>query len=201
MGRPRRGAFDEETTLRVLAAARQRFATHGFGATRLEDVAADAGIKRPSLLYHFGTKQRLYEDVVRRACRQLASVIRPLIAEPCEALQVGVDRVVDALLAFQTRESALLTVLLRELVGDQVGSDVLQEEFVPLLDELEGWLGATDEWRLGAQPYPIRAALMYVIAGQLLRGAIGPLGHLTFGERNNARPIARSLFAHGATQS
>ena len=52
---------------RVIQAARERFAAHGFQGTRLQDVAEQAGIRHPTLLYHFGSKENLYAAVIEDA--------------------------------------------------------------------------------------------------------------------------------------
>jgi AcrR family transcriptional regulator len=54
------------TAERVLAAAEDLFARHGFDATSLADVAERVGIRTPSLYSHFASKQDLYEAVVDR---------------------------------------------------------------------------------------------------------------------------------------
>lgn len=52
---------------RVLAAARVAFAEHGFHGTKLQEVAAAAGLRHPTLLYHFGSKEGLYAAVIEDA--------------------------------------------------------------------------------------------------------------------------------------
>ena len=49
--------------MRILAAAGKRFGALGFERTRLEDVAADVGLGRAGVLYHFKSKRRLYAAV------------------------------------------------------------------------------------------------------------------------------------------
>jgi AcrR family transcriptional regulator len=44
----------------LLAAARARFATHGYDGTRLRDVAADAGVDVALVHYHFRSKDGLF---------------------------------------------------------------------------------------------------------------------------------------------
>jgi TetR/AcrR family transcriptional regulator len=53
-----------ETRAEILAAAERHFAEVGFEAARLEDIAADVGIRRAAIFYHFGDKQELYEAVL-----------------------------------------------------------------------------------------------------------------------------------------
>ena len=59
MPRPKHNANAIPTEERILAAAEQIFGEQGFERSRLEDIAAVAGIRRPSLLYHFKSKCKL----------------------------------------------------------------------------------------------------------------------------------------------
>jgi AcrR family transcriptional regulator len=51
----------------LVAAALQLFAERGFAATRLDDVAAAAGVSKGTVYLYFETKERLFEAVVREA--------------------------------------------------------------------------------------------------------------------------------------
>jgi AcrR family transcriptional regulator len=52
---------------RILAVAREEFASRGFTAARLQDIAERAGLTHPTLLYHFGSKEGLYSAVIGEA--------------------------------------------------------------------------------------------------------------------------------------
>jgi AcrR family transcriptional regulator len=58
----RRGRRPGPNTTRdaVLAAARERFAQHGYDRVRMRDVAADAGVDVALVTYHFGSKDGLF---------------------------------------------------------------------------------------------------------------------------------------------
>ena len=65
---PRRGGSrrGERTAERILDAAEARFAEHGYAGTTLREVAADVGIRTPSLYNHFESKDDLYAAVLER---------------------------------------------------------------------------------------------------------------------------------------
>ena len=73
---PRKRDPAEVSRARILAAAGRRFGALGFDRTRLEDVAADVGIGRAGVLYHFGSKRELYEAVGDELFGELYQLLR-----------------------------------------------------------------------------------------------------------------------------
>jgi TetR/AcrR family transcriptional regulator len=76
------------STDRILAAARGEFAQHGYAA-RLQDIAERAGVKHPTLLYHFKSKENLYAAVIEQAMLDWAAMTSAAVS----SAPGGFDRV------------------------------------------------------------------------------------------------------------
>lgn len=59
----------------ILDAARERFGRVGYGATSVEDIAADAGRTKGSVYHHFADKHALFEQVFLREQRRIAAEV------------------------------------------------------------------------------------------------------------------------------
>lgn len=94
--RTRRGARDAESTrANILSAARQEFARHGFEAARSERIATAARSSDRMVYYYFGTKEKLFIEVLEQAYDDLARAEQALslpAGDPFAAL--------DAIVAF-----------------------------------------------------------------------------------------------------
>lgn len=62
--RARRSAEDARTA--ILDATERRLVERGPAGLRLQEIAADVGVSHPTILHHFGSRERLVEAVVKR---------------------------------------------------------------------------------------------------------------------------------------
>ena len=193
MGRPRANPDTPATTDRLLEAAEHCFAASGYEATRLEDIARRAGITRPSLLYHFETKERLYGAVVERAFGQLRDALMSV-----SALDLDFGGVVVALSEaysdFLRDHPGVASVVLQEFLRpSEAGQNVAEREVVPVTDWVESYLvNASDQdLRPGL---PVRQAIVTIAISALVRASIGDLGDKLWGPGDDSASIARYLF-------
>lgn len=103
----------------IVEAAGRLFGQHGYEATRLDDIAAAAGVTKPILYRHFDSKKGLYLALLERHREDLASFAGAIPAEgaPSERLRA----VLEVWVAYVEVHSYAWKMLFRDTGG---GSDV-----------------------------------------------------------------------------
>jgi AcrR family transcriptional regulator len=200
MGRPRANAADTATPERILDAAAAEFAEHGFARATLADIARRAGIRRPSLLYHFDSKERLYAAVVRAVFARLTEVLhepmgldRPFVAR--------LEALVRAYATFLASHPQHARIVVREMLEDDgPGTVILREEVAPVLAGVVAFLEHAGAGVL-RPGLPLRSAVMQVAADVLLQNASGAIGPTMWGERSADRTwaLTSGLLLAGST--
>lgn len=87
--------YESDTVRRILDAAESLFAANCFAGTRMEEIAAAAGVNKATLYYHIGDKEKLYDVVLTRHFAYFADRLERELADchdPIEGLR-GVIRI------------------------------------------------------------------------------------------------------------
>lgn len=126
---------------RVLDAALASFGTRGYEATSLDQLAAELGVRKQTILYYHATKAELLDAVVDRAADDLVEVLRGAVdgAGPGFA---RVEAIVRSVFRLALRRPELLG-LLREV--SRLGPPVvtrLAERLEPLVEQATAFLEA-----------------------------------------------------------
>ena len=163
------------TKERILGAAEELFAQHGFSGTSLRQVTSRAAVNIAAVNYHFGSKENLVNEVFRRrmdamsgqrmdrlqlALSRHPGELEPILAAFVEpALDLAQDRHSGAFIRVIARAYAEKNERLRKFLSDQYGH--VQREFaralagcVPHLDKEQLY------WRLDF----LGGALTYAMA-------------------------------------
>ncbi|MEQ8273603.1 MAG: TetR/AcrR family transcriptional regulator [Deltaproteobacteria bacterium] len=193
MGRPRTAAHAVATSERLLQAAEDAFAEHGYDGARLEDIAKSAGIRRSSLLYHYGSKHALFCAVVRHVFADLEQALEHSLSFD-EPFPDQVERVLEAFFDFVRRRPGVARLILREILDDKgPGQSLLLDGGVPLLELVERFVEERGE---GFVPpgLSVRAALLQIVSGTFVKASAGPLQAKLWNGEDHQKELARSLF-------
>lgn len=119
----------------ILDAALSCFAHAGYSGTSLNDIAAEVGIRRPSLLHHFASKDLLYGEVFER----LLSDWFARLTDAVESTATGwpkVEQVLRAGFGYFADNPSYVTLMRREAIdgGSHLGID-LAAVLRPMFDQ------------------------------------------------------------------
>lgn len=137
----RRTAKAARTRHGILEAAERLFAEHGFEATRLEDVAAQVGIRRASIVYYFRDKSELFEAVLDELFGELLESAREVLSRPT-SLEDRIEEGISLWVYYLAQHPALARILMRELPNTHQSRPAIQrytktynELFAKLIEE------------------------------------------------------------------
>jgi AcrR family transcriptional regulator len=139
---PNRRSIPREDRLdAVIAAARQRFETHGYKGTSIADIAGDVGVNAGSIHWYFPTKDDLFAAVVARVAEESRESVEADLASGSSPM--------DALVSFLATAERYRGVHIdaHDRVGESDAVAGVHEAFHAWLDEL---LLAVVRPRLGA---------------------------------------------------
>jgi TetR/AcrR family transcriptional regulator len=112
----------ERTRAAILAAAEALFAERGFAETRLEDVAAQVGIRRASIFYYFADKTVLYDAVLADVFDGFRSELAPVLLGSGSLLDRA-SRAVSTWVRYLARRPSTARILLREVADGRAGRE------------------------------------------------------------------------------
>jgi AcrR family transcriptional regulator len=129
---------ESEVARHVARAAARLFAIHGYDATAVRTIVEEAGVTKPTLYYHFGSKEGLAQALLTVPLTELLNTVKAILdggGEPVGML----ERVVEAHLAF-CREEPDRARFYYALCFGPTSSSELAAEFRRLSGELSAAL-------------------------------------------------------------
>lgn len=93
------------TREQLLAGALKVFAARGLGATRISDIAAEAGVAQGLLYHYFRTKEEMYVELVRSAFERMNEAARALEELPLSPREKIAKAIADLLRLLEEKEN------------------------------------------------------------------------------------------------
>ncbi len=141
---PDSGTTPEPTAEALLAAASEIFAEKGLGLARVRDIATRAGANVAAISYHFGGKQALYREVLRRQARARISrypmpdATSSSTQEPERLLAAAIQALLGRFLA-DDGSALMARLMVRELAAPTPALTALIEDVIhPQYQALSG---------------------------------------------------------------
>ena len=129
-----------DTRERILESATILFGTRGFDSVSLDQIAAEVGVAKQSLLYWFASKDDLIQAVLVNMAAELTVVVEAAIRSAPDMPLDRLEAVIHAVFRPAVRRPALLG-LLRELSRLPPGAaEHLTEILNPLVTRAGTWL-------------------------------------------------------------
>ena len=146
------------TRQQLLDAALHLFASRGFYGASLSGIADELGLTKQALLHHFGSKEKLYGEILSQISDGMIGRVRRARLDHGKPEAQLTAFFVDYL-AFLPDEFDRAQILMRELVDNHVRADKVTTWYLrPFLDELVGIARALPS----AKPIPEARAFAFV---------------------------------------
>ncbi|HYK85687.1 MAG TPA: TetR family transcriptional regulator [Ktedonobacteraceae bacterium] len=154
----------------LMEAALSVFSRQGYAATRLEDIAREAGVTRGAIYWHFGSKAELYNALMSETADRIEDVVKGAVAGGGGFIATT-RRVMVRLLEFLEEDETYRAV--QELM-------LLKTEFSPeLMEGIQVKLGA-NRMLIERLIQLFRAGIEYGEVRADLDPRLGALGMLTY---------------------
>src|SRR5918994_7731563 len=129
------------TAERIVTAAIAAFGTRGYGATSLDDLARELGIRKQTILYWYPSKEALLDAAVDRTAAEVTVRLERAIATAGEGFG-RVDAIVRAMFRLAARHPTMLGFLREVTRLGPPASTRLLGALAPLVDGAAGFLAS-----------------------------------------------------------
>jgi AcrR family transcriptional regulator len=125
----------------ILDAAIGLFASRGYHATAMEEIASAAGISKAVVYDHFASKQELYTQLLERIRGDLDAVVEASLAPVEEQGEPRVRAAIDAFFGYVEAHSDASRLLFLEVQGTAEAAEIVRALELRVTEGLSATLG------------------------------------------------------------
>jgi AcrR family transcriptional regulator len=184
-----------DTKQKLLDSAERLISEHGYAATSLRQIIAEAGVNLASVHYHFGSKEELLDEVVMRTAGPVNEERLAMLDRAAAEFGPGkapLEAILEAFLApvfYKRVKSPQFVRLMGRLYGEGMMMWIAQKHFHPMVERFQSALGeALPE--LGPEELKWR---MHFMIGVMAHAMFGPPEPQGSGIRNPEELVDRMV--------
>ncbi len=114
----------QETSENILKIASRLFIKKGYTATSMREIAAEAGIGKATIYYHFPDKEAIATALITQTFTEMRGVLKVMEAEPDPRKRI--TRAVTESVDYLLDSADFISIIRREIPGSR---DMMQMEF------------------------------------------------------------------------
>lgn len=168
----------------ILDAARELFAERGFGAVSISAIAERAGSSKANIFHHFGSKDGLYAEVMRRAVDRMTGHFQSVVATQGDSAE-RIETAIRGSLSLLFDDPAGSRLVFREVLeagparGKTLAQELFGEQFLALTRVFED---ARARGRCSGRAQPSLLAFVLLSANVMALHSRHVLPHLPGGD-------------------
>lgn len=175
-----RGSSGEDTRGAFLRAATRLFAEKGFYGTSIAAIADELGLTKQALIHHFGSKERLYGEVLQRIADELVATMIEATSDHADA-QTQLEQLLERMHDNRKRRPEQTQLLMRELLDNRPRAEraetwylkPLLKGLVTLVQRVPGWESTSEAEALAAAYQMLGAINYYAVSEPTLKRIFG----------------------------
>ncbi len=196
---------DEQRKQQIRAAATRCFVRRGFAATRLLDIAREAGLSKGGVYFHYRAKEQLFHDILdaQLAAFEARWSFEPVVDRPADVIMANLVRAHVRTIEDNPAETRLTNLLVTMAVQDVEFRDKLAKAWAVSRNLYAGVVarGIADGVFKEADPQAMARNILSLVQGYAAQSALNDEGHLGVAVDDVVRGALRMLGAEFVPQS
>ncbi len=196
---------DEQRKQQIRAAATRCFVRRGFAATRLLDIAREAGLSKGGVYFHYRAKEQLFHDILdaQLAAFEARWSFEPVVDRPADVIMANLVRAHVRTIEDNPAETRLTNLLVTMAVQDVEFRDKLSKAWAVSRNLYAVVIarGVAEGVFKEADPQAMARNVLALVQGYAAQSALNDEGHLGVAVDEVVRGALRMLGAEYVPQS